>query len=117
MTSDSYRRTLIAVLAIVCAAAAIWLNWVDPELKKQYPQFAAGTLRMLPVLAVIWLAIPELRRGPGAIFFIIAVVVAIAMMFRAGRHGIKFILPAVGVLMLLGYLRRFTSLLGGKPRN
>jgi hypothetical protein len=117
MLSDKYRRALIAVLAVVCAVAAAWLNWFDQDLGKQYPYFAASTLRMFPVLAVLWLAAPELRRGPGAIFFILAVVIAIAMVFRAGRSGVKFIVPAIGVLMFLGYLRRFTSLLGGKPRT
>lgn len=117
MISDAYRRHVIAVLAVVMGGIAVWLRWIDPELGKQYPQFAAGTLRMLPVLVVLWIAAPELSRGPGAIFFIIGIVVAIAVMFQAGRHGIKFILPAIGVLMFLGYLRRFTSLLGGKPRS
>lgn len=117
MHSDEHRRMLIAGLAVVFAAVAAWLHWLDPELGRQYPQFAAGTLRMLPVLMILWIAAPELRRGPGAIFFIIAVVVAIALLFRAGRSSIKFILPAIGVLMLLGYLRRFTSMLGGRPRT
>jgi hypothetical protein len=42
---------------------------------------------------------------------------AVAMVFARGKTALKFLVPAIGALMLLGYLRRFTALLGGKPRS
>ncbi len=117
MLSDRHRRILIAGLALFCAVTALWLYVLAPELGEQYPAFAAGSLRMLPVLAVLWIAFPEIKSAPGALLFIVALICGIAMMFKAGPRSLKFILPAIGVLMLLGYLRRFTSALGGGGRN
>lgn len=117
MLSDEQRRAVVGVMTVATAVAAVWLNWLDPALGDAYPQFASGTVRMAPVLAVVWLAMPEVRRGPGAIIFAVGLVVAIAMLFQSGKTGLRFLLPALGVLFVIGYLRRLTTLLGGSPTN
>lgn len=115
MLSDRYRRIILGVATLFMAAIAFWLNVLDPALGEQYPQFAAGSVRMTPVLAVIWLAMPDVMRGPQALLFIVAVVCAVALMFKSGKTGLKFIVPAIGVLLFIGWLRRFTAILGGRP--
>jgi hypothetical protein len=111
--TDDYRRLIVGVLTVVVGFIALWLNVVDPALGDEYPQFAAGAIRMAPVLAVVWLALPEVRRGPGAILFMVGVVCAVAIAFKSGRTGLKFLVPALGVLMALAWFRRITAVLSG----
>lgn len=117
MLTDSHRRLILGILCLFMAAAALWLNWLDPELGDQYPQFQAGAVRMFPVLAVLWLAMPEMQRGPGSILFLFAALVAVMLIFSSGKTALKFVVPAVSVLLVLGYLRKLTAALSGKPRE
>ena len=116
MLTDFHRRLILGILCLLMAAAAVWLNWINPELGEQYPQFRAGAIRMFPVLAVLWLAMPEMKRGPGSILFLFAALCAIVMVFSSGKTALKFLVPAISVLMLLGYLRKVTAIFGGSPR-
>lgn len=117
MDGDQYRRHAIGVLCLAMGAIALWLHVLDPELGAKYAMFQSGSLRMVPVLAVLWLALPEMQKGgAGGILFLFAMLCAVAMVFARGKTALKFLVPAIGVLMLLGYLRRFTTLLSGKSR-
>ena len=113
MLSDRHRRAIIGVLCLVLAVAALWLNIVDPELGDRYKAFQSGSIRMLPILAVLWLALPELNRGRGSLLFLAAFLCAAVLMLGIGKTGLKFAIPAIGLLLFIGYLRRFTALLGG----
>jgi len=117
MITDRVRRLIVGILCLVLAVVAVWLNWLDPELGSRYPQFQAGALRMFPVLAVLWLAFPELNRAPGSIVILFVAIAAMALLFGRGKMGLKFLLPAISVLLVLGYLRRFTAKLTGGPRR
>jgi hypothetical protein len=117
MLTDSHRRLILGVLAIVLAGVGVWLNWLDPELGAEHPMIAAGAIRMVPVLAVLWLAMPEMKRGPGGILFLFAFLCAIAVIFSSGKTALKFIVPAISVLLVLGYLRKLTTAFGGGPRT
>lgn len=118
MLSDQHRRHAIGVLCLLVGAIALWLNVLDPELGAKYAMFQSGSLRMVPVLAVLWLALPEMQKGgAGGILFLFAMLCAVAMVFARGKTALKLLVPAIGALMLLGYLRRFTALLGDKPRS
>lgn len=117
MERDQYRRHAIGILCLTVGAIALWLNVLDPDLGARYAMFQSGSLRMVPVLAVLWLAMPEIQKGgAGGILFMFAMLCAVAMVFARGKTALKFLVPAIGVLLVLGYLRRFTAALGGKPR-
>jgi hypothetical protein len=117
MLTDSHRRLILGLLCLLMAAVAVWLNWIDPELGSRYPQYKGGAIRMFPVLAVLWLAMPEMKRGPGSIIFLFAVLVAVMLIFSSGKTALKFVVPAVSVLLVLGYLRKLTAVFGGRPRG
>jgi len=117
MLTDAHRRLILGILCLLMAVIAVWLNWLDPELGEQYKQFQAGSIRMFPVLAVLWLAMPEMQRGPGSILFLFAVLVAVMLIFSSGKTALKFLVPALSVLLLLGYLRKLTAVFGAKPRR
>lgn len=117
MLTDFHRRLILGVLCLLLAVVALWLNWLDPELGEAYPMFAAGSIRMFPVVGVLWLAMPEMNRGPGAILFLFAVLVAVVMIFSSGKTALKFLVPAISVLLVLGYLRKLTAVFGGAPRS
>jgi hypothetical protein len=117
MLTDSQRRVGVGLLCLLMAAVALWLNVIDKELGAEYPQFQSGALRMAAVLAVLWLAVPEMKKGPGAILFLFALLCAVAMLFSSGKTALKFLVPAVSVLLLIGYLRKVTAIFGGRPRQ
>src|SRR5262245_49042032 len=116
MFTDSQRRMIVGILCLLLAAVALWLNFLDRELGAKYPQFQSGALRMAAVLAVLWLAAPEMKRGPGGILFLFAFLCAVAMLFSHGKTALKFLVPAVAVLLVIGYLRKVTAIFGGRPR-
>jgi hypothetical protein len=117
MLNDPQRRIIIGILCLLMAAAALWLNVLDPDTGANYPQFQSGSLRMAAVLAVLWLALPEMKRGPGGILFLFAMLCAVVMVFSKGKHALKFLVPAITVLLVLGYLRKLTAAFGGRPRD
>ena len=96
-------------MALALAACAVWLNLLDPAAGERYPQFAGGTARMALVLAVLWLAIPDVLRGPAAFLYLLGGVLAVALLFRSGKNALRIVIPAMAVLGALGFLRRFTS--------
>jgi hypothetical protein len=109
-----YRRWVLGILAVVMGAAAIWLNLIDPELGSRNPQFAGGTMRMAFVLAILWLALPDVLRGPALFFYLLVAVVAVVAMIKGGKNSLKLIVPAMMLLGVLSFLRRFT---GGPHRR
>ena len=117
MLSERQRRLGVGILFLISAVVALWLNLIDRGLGARYTMLQASSLRMTPVLAVLWLAFPEMRRGPGGVLFLLAVVCAVALAFAKGKAALKFLIPAIIALFVLGYLRRFTTLLGGGPRR
>jgi hypothetical protein len=100
-------------MAAFCAAAALWLNVIDPELGSRNPQFAGGASRMAFVLGMLCLALPDVMRGPAVFLYMLVGVAAVAAVFKGGRHSLKIIVPAMMVLGILSFLRRFT----GGPRR
>jgi hypothetical protein len=111
------KRHIIGILAILMGLAALWLNVVDREYGASQPALQSGSLRMTAVLAVLWLAFPETQRGPIGWIFVGGLIAAILFFKKAGSMGFKIIIPAIAVLSALAYLRRFTTMLSGKPPN
>lgn len=109
------KRHIIGILALVMAAVALWLNFFNPDLGESQAMFQSGSVRMTAVLAVLWLAFPETQRGPIGLAIVGSLIVAILFFKRAGSMGFKIIFPAIAVLSALAYLRRFTTMLSGKP--
>lgn len=109
-------RTIIGALALAMIAAALWLNVLDPATGERYPQFAGGTARMGLVLAVLWLAVPDVLRGPAPFLYMLGGLLAVALVFRSGKNALRILVPAMGILGVLGFLRRFTSA-GAKDRS
>lgn len=107
------KRHVIGVLAIAMALLALWLNVIAPDAGEEI--FKSGSIRMTAVLVVLWLAFPETQRGPAGLIIVGGLMVAILFFKKAGSMGFKIIIPAVAVLSALAYLRRFTSMLSGKP--
>jgi hypothetical protein len=114
MFTDSQRRMIVGILCLVLAAVAVWLNVLDPARGNENPAIQSGAVRMTAVLAMLWLALPEIQRGPRAILVLFAVLCVVAVVYR---NGLKFIVPAILVLLLLGYLRKFTAVVGGRPKQ
>ena len=109
-----YRRWILGVLTVVLGVAALWLNVFDADLGGRYPQFAGGTMRMAFVLAILWLALPDVLRGPALFFYLLVAVVAVVAMIKGGKNSLKLIVPAMMLLGVLSFLRRFT---GGPQRR
>lgn len=109
------KRAIIGVLAIGMGLVALWLHVLDPELGDSQEIFKSGSLRMTAVLAVLWLAFPETQRGPIGWAIVGGLIATILFFKKAGSMGFKIILPAIAVLSALAYLRRFTTMLSGKP--
>jgi uncharacterized BrkB/YihY/UPF0761 family membrane protein len=107
------KRHIIGILAIGMGLLALWLNVIDPEAGELV--FKSGSLRMTAVLAVLWLAFPETQRGPIGWMIVGSLIAAILFVNKAGKMGIKIIVPMIAVLGALAYLRRFTTMLSGKP--
>lgn len=108
------KRLIVAVLAVVMALVALWLNVVDRELGESYGAFQSGSLRMTAMLAVLWLALPDASKiGPKAWLVVCALIAAIFLV--RGKMLVKVLVPAIAVLSALAYLRRFTDALTGKP--
>lgn len=103
------QRLIIGALAVVMIVLALWLNVFDPAAGHRYPAFAGGTVRMALVLSVLWLAIPDVVRGPAAMLYMLGAVVAVALLFKSGKNALRILIPAMGVLGVLGFLRRFTT--------
>jgi len=111
------KRNVIGVLAIAMGLVALWLHVLDPELGDSQEIFKSGSIRMTAVLAVLWLAFPETQRGPIGWMLVGGLIAAILFVNKAGKMGFKIIVPAIAVLSALAYLRRFTTMLSGKPPN
>jgi hypothetical protein len=113
MLTDSHRRLILGILCLFMAAVAVWLNWLDPELGDKHLQFQSGSLRMTAVLAMLWLALPEIQRGPRTVIFLFVTLCVVAVVFR---NGLKIAVPAISILLVLGYLRKLTAVFsGGRP--
>jgi hypothetical protein len=91
--------------------AALWLNFVDDYGNQM---FAASSARLTFIFAVLWLAMPDVLRGPALFFYLLVAVVAVVAMIKGGRNSLKIIVPAMFALGVLSFLRRFT---GGPVRR
>ena len=117
MPDVRFQRYVLGALTLVMAAAALWLNVFDPAAGEQYQAVSAGSIRMTAVLAILWIALPDARRGAGMWLFVVAAICAAAIMIGRGKIGLKIIVPAFAILSALAFLRRFTAALtGNKPR-
>ena len=105
----------VGVAALVMAAVALWLNFFNPDLGESQAMFQSGSVRMTAVLAVLWLAFPETQRGPIGLAIVGSLIAAIFFVNKAGKMGFKIVVPMIAVLSALAYLRRFTTMLSGKP--
>lgn len=114
MAIHDWRRTILGIMAVVMACIAAWLNYFSPEVGERYAAIAAGSLRMTPILAVLWLALPEKFNGPRLWIFVGVAVCAVAFLFRPGRAGVKFLVPMLIGLAALAFLRRITAALTGE---
>lgn len=112
-----FQRNVLGALTIALGLVALWMYQLQPELSERYAAIASGCARMTPVLAVLWLALPDAQKGPRVWLFILVAICAVAFLFKSGRAGVKFLIPALIALAVLGFLRRFTDALTGKnPR-
>lgn len=109
--TPDYRRWILGGLAVVCGvlAAGSYLFGGD-----EYQVLTASSARIGLILAVLWLALPDVMRGPAVFLYMLVGVVAVAAVFKGGRHSLKIIVPAMMVLGILSFLRRFTG--GPRPR-
>jgi predicted outer membrane lipoprotein len=107
-----YRRWILGFLTVAFALAAIWLNFVDDYGNQMV---AASSVRITVVLAILWLALPDVMRGPAVFFYMLVAVVAVAAMVKGGKNSLKILVPAMFVIGVLSFLRRFTG--GGSPRR
>lgn len=110
------QRYILGALAVAMAGVALWLNVIDPAAGESYQAVAAGSVRMTAVLAILWIALPDARKGAGMWLFVVAAIIALTILIGRGKIGLKIIVPAVAALGVLAFLRRFTAALTGKPR-
>jgi len=105
-SSSPWQRTLIGLfsLLLLMAAGAMFFA-LDSTGDGASRGTAASFLRMGIVLAVLWLAWPQaLSKGSLAFLGIVmAIVVALAFAPKI-LFSAKFLLPMIGVLMLLGFI-------------
>jgi hypothetical protein len=116
MVDERTQRIILGVLTLAMGAAALWLNVVDPAAGESYPAVAAGSIRMTAVLVILWIALPEARKGAGMWLFIVAAIIGATILIGRGKIGLKIIIPAITILAALAFLRRFLGSLTGKPR-
>jgi hypothetical protein len=105
-----YRRWTLGLLAAACGAVALWSYFWGGD---DYKFLTSACVRIGFILAVLCLALPDVMRGPAVLLYILAGIAAVAAMFRGGRHTLKILVPALTVLGILSFLRRFT----GGPRR
>jgi hypothetical protein len=92
-----YRRHLLGVVALLLFATAGWLAWKGPAAQFE-SMVLASSLRIGAVLAVIWLAWPDLAKlSP---FFLIACGAAIVVMLR-WPQAMVYLLPVLALFWLL----------------
>jgi len=107
-----YRRWILGGLTVAFGFAALWLNFVDDYGNQMV---AASSARITFILAVLWLAMPDVLRGPAVFFYMLVAVVAVAAMVKGGKNSLKILVPAMLVIGVLSFLRRFTG--GRSPRS
>jgi hypothetical protein len=103
-----YRRWALGAIALLFGIAAIWFNFVDDY---DNQMVAASSARLAFIFAVLWLALPDVMRGPAMFFYMLVAVVAVAAVIKGGKNSLKLIVPAMLVLGILSFLRRFTGTL------
>jgi len=107
--SRDYRRWILGGLAVACGVVALWSYFWGGD---EYQMLTASSARIGFILAVLCLALPDVMRGPAVFLYMLAAVAAVAALFRGGRHSLKILVPAMVLLGILSFLRRFTA--GGK---
>jgi hypothetical protein len=90
-------RAKVGILAIVLLLAAVILS-VMPEQSDQTAMWAAACQRVGFVLAVMWLALPELQRMSP--WYAVAVVGVLIVMARFPRYLVAAVIVAILFLFL-----------------
>jgi len=96
------RRHLIGILSIILLIGAALLQFSPCE-GQGARMLLATCWRLGPVLAVLWLAYPEVERMPPWIWFLVPGIIAVLVW----KPRLLFI--AVPVLLLIGVLRPRTA--------
>lgn len=95
-------RTKVGILALLLLAAGIGLS-LYPDGGAEIVTWASGCRRVGLVLAVLWLALPDLQRLP--VWYAVAAVGVLIVLARFPRYFLGAVIVAVLVLLLRPRMR------------
>jgi len=102
MTAPRMNRFWVGVLAVGSAAVAAIAHWGTPVDSSPH-HLAEPALRFALLLAVVWLAAPDIQRlPPWAGLVVLGVVVGVFLLAKY----IKYLIPTLGVLAFLALILR-----------
>ena len=92
------RRHAIALIVVLLLAGAIVL-WLWPPIEGGYPMLEAVCWRVGAVMAVLWLAYPDVKRLPPWLFGVVPILI---VLLAARPRWFIYLVP---VVLVIGVLR------------